>query len=231
MGIFAFQKNILIFRTPSVAAAMVTLSRSAIGKMALVRKTPKVPGVVKLAVWLAVCLAASSCLPETGWQQPPPPLAYPQSPPPGPGIYFLAEVEGEVGRLANEGRRQYGLPPLTGNQALAAAARRHSGDMLARGFFSHVNPDGLSACQRLPRGYDQVLKQSGENIWMGSGYNSNDSRRLAGTIMSSLMASPGHRQNILDPQYTHLGVGVAACGQEVRATQIFGQLPANLAHR
>jgi len=201
-------------------------------------KTPKLSAALKLAFCLAICLAASSCLPEAAWQhpvplyrQPPPPTAFPQSPPPGPGIYFLAEVEGEVLRLANEARRQNHVPPLTGNQALAEAARRHSGDMLGRGFFSHTNPDGLSAHQRLPRNYAQVLRQSGENIWMGSGYNPYDSRRLAGTIMSSLMASPGHRQNLLDPQYTHLGAGVASWGGEVRATQVFGQLPGNLAHR
>ena len=200
-------------------------------------QTPNLRATLKLAFWLAICLAASSCLPETAWQQPawryrpPPPMAYPPAPAPGPGINFLAEVEGEVLRLANEARRRQGVPPLSGDQALAAAARRHSNDMLARGFFSHVNPDGLSSSQRLPRGYAQALRQSGENIWMGSGQNPRDPRYLAGTIMGSLMASPGHRQNLLDPQYTHLGVGVAAWGQEVRATQVFGQLPANLANR
>ena len=155
-----------------------------------------------------------------------PPMAYP--PPPSQGIYFLAEVEGEVLRLANEARRQQALPPLAGDQALAGAARSHSGDMLARGFFSHTNPDGLSARQRLPQDYAQVLQQSGENIWMGSGQNPYAPRHLAGTIMATLMASPGHRQNLLDPKYTHLGVGVAAWGQEVRATQDFAQLPASL---
>lgn len=111
------------------------------------------------------------------------------------------------------------------------AARQHSGDMLARGFFSHVNPDGLSASQRLPHGYAQVLKQSGENIWMGSGQNTHDPRYLARTIMTTLLGSPGHRQNLLDPGYTHMGVGVAAWGQEVRATQIFGQFPGGLPNR
>jgi uncharacterized protein YkwD len=206
--------------------------------MNLFRTISRLRAIVKMAVWLAICLAASSCLPEGLWQQPgprywppPPEMAYPPAPAPGPGSNFLVEVEGEVLRLANEARRRQGLPPLSGDQALAEAARRHSNDMLARGFFSHVNPDGLSASQRLPRGYAQVLRQSGENIWMGSGQNLRDPRYLAGTIMSSLMASPGHRQNLLDPQYTHLGVGVAAWGQEVRATQVFGQLPASLAYR
>jgi uncharacterized protein YkwD len=204
--------------------------------MNLLREISGLPTAIKLAVWLAIALSSSSCLPEATWQQaapmypqPRPPVAY--QPPPSPGIQFLAEVEGEVLRLANEARRQQALPPLAGEQALAGAARRHSGDMLARGFFSHTNPDGWSASQRLPRGYAQVLRQSGENIWMGSGQNPYAPRHLAGTIMATLMASPGHRQNLLDPQYTHLGVGVAARGQEVRATQVFGQLPGGLANR
>ena len=181
--------------------------------------------IAKLAACLALAQGVSSCLPAAPmYLQPPPPLVQPQ-PPPGPGIHFLAEVEGEVLRLANEARRQQGLPPLAGDQTLTAAARRHSGDMLARGFFSHVNPDGLSASQRLPRGYSRIMRQSGENIWMGSGQNTYNPRYLAGAIMASLMASPGHRQNLLDPHYNHLGVGVAAWGREVRVTQDFGQLP------
>jgi uncharacterized protein YkwD len=204
--------------------------------MNLLRKTFNLPANVKLAVWLTICLAAASCLPQAAWPPPasqyrPPPPSLASPPPPNPNIYFLAEVEGEVWRLANEARRQQGVPPLAGDQALTGAARQHSGDMLARGFFSHVNPEGLSSSQRLPRGYAQVLRQSGENIWMGSGQNPNDPRHLAGSIMASLMGSPGHRQNLLDPHYTHLGVGVAARGQEVRATQTFGQLPAGLASR
>ncbi len=192
------------------------------------RKTLKFLTIVNLAVWLVISLAASSGLPQTPWQQP---SGYRWLPAPIQGIYFLGEVEGEVLRLTNEARRQQALPPLAWDQALAGAARQHSGDMLARGFFSHVNPNGLSASQRLPQGYGQVLKKSGENIWMGSGQNPRDPRYLARSIMATLMASPGHRQNILDPGYTHMGVGVAARGQEVRATQIFGQLPGGFPNR
>ena len=89
---------------------------------------------MKLAVWLAIALSASSCLPEASWRQaapmypqPRPPVVYP--PPPSSGIHFLAEVEGEVLRLANEAPRQRALPPLAGEPALAGAARRYSGDM------------------------------------------------------------------------------------------------------
>jgi uncharacterized protein YkwD len=202
-----------------------------------VRNQPRLGGLpgwaagLKAALALAMCLMAFACLPEAAWQPPRPALASPPWAAPGPGSHFLPAVEQEVGHLANAARRRQGLPPLMGDRTLAAAARRHSGDMLARGFFSHVTPEGLSLSQRLPRDYAQALRQSGENIWMGSGQNPADPRRLAQTIMASLMASPGHRRNLLDPQYNRLGVGVAARGQEVRATQDFGQLPAGLASR
>jgi len=42
--------------------------------------------------------------------------------------------------------------------------------------------------------------------------------------MNSWRSSPGHRRNILDPDYTHLGVGVAAAGGEIRAAQLFATL-------
>ncbi|HZK13036.1 MAG TPA: CAP domain-containing protein [Desulfobaccales bacterium] len=55
-----------------------------------------------------------------------------------------------------------------------------------------------------------------ENIWEGSNLPAADSEALARTIMNSWMSSSGHRENILSPDYTHLGVGVAASGREIR---------------
>ena len=42
--------------------------------------------------------------------------------------------------------------------------------------------------------------------------------------MDGWMSSSGHRQNILCPEYTHLGVGVVAHGPEIRAAQLFATL-------
>ena len=46
-------------------------------------------------------------------------------------------------------------------------------------------------------------------------------QHLAQVIMSGWMNSPGHRKNILSPEYTHLGIGVITNNQEVKATQVF----------
>ena len=46
---------------------------------------------------------------------------------------------------------------------------------------------------------------------------------MARVIVDSWMTSPGHRANLLNPDYTHLGVGVSVLGKDIRATQNFVQ--------
>lgn len=156
-----------------------------------------------------------------GWSGPPAPGGTFASGPGLAAIQPLPAVEREVLRLTNEARCQHGLPPLTADPSLAAVARQHSLDMLQRRFFSHQNPEGRSLQERLPPASAARVCRWGENIWTGSGYNPGDALALARMIMNSWLSSPGHRQNILTPGFTRLGVGVARAGLEVRATQVF----------
>ncbi|OAD23138.1 SCP-like extracellular domain protein [Candidatus Thiomargarita nelsonii] len=48
---------------------------------------------------------------------------------------------------------------------------------------------------------------TGENIWQGQGYDVSDAQKLAELVVEAWMNSPGHRENILRQEYTHLGVG------------------------
>jgi uncharacterized protein YkwD len=139
-------------------------------------------------------------------------------------ISYLKEVEKKIYRLTNEVRRKHGLLTLDQDNELAALARRHSEDMLIRKYFSHVNPDNLSPRDRLIPAYSLTFSRSGENIWSGSGHDASDSLLLARLIVDSWMTSPGHRANLLNPDYTHVGVGVAAMGREIRVTQVFVKL-------
>jgi uncharacterized protein YkwD len=136
---------------------------------------------------------------------------------------YLKEVEKQIYQLTNEVRRKKHLPPLDRDEALVTAARAHSDDMLARNFFSHINPDGKAPQDRLAPTYSRTLARTGENIWSGHGYDYADSKLLARVIVDSWMTSPGHRANLLNPDYTHQGVGVSVLGKEVRATQNFMQ--------
>jgi len=136
----------------------------------------------------------------------------------------LSEVEDRIWRLTNDVRRQHGLSSLSRQKALAAVSQAYSKDMLIHRFFSHTNPEGLDAGGRLKPFYSGPIYAWGENIWEGSNISTGDPDSLARLIMDSWMSSPGHRENILDPKYTDIGIGVAASGREIRATQLFARL-------
>lgn len=140
------------------------------------------------------------------------------------GIEHLDEVEKLILELVNENRRKTGggiLKDLSWDQMLQTTARNHSDDMLARHFFDHVNPDGLAAADRIALAHRQLVGLTGENIWMQSGYRPAEARKTAELIVKGWMESPAHRENILRPEYTHLGVGLSVKGDQLRATQNF----------
>lgn len=172
----------------------------------------------------AVVLVAALFPLHRGWSPPP---ALSQGFASGPGVQPLPEVEREVCRLTNYIRSQYGLLLLAADPNLTEVSRRHSLDMLWRRFFSHYNREGMSFTDRLPPAYKTRISGAGENIWTCSGHYPPDPRALARRMVDAWMSSPGHRRNILTPGFTHLGVGVAAVGGEVRATQVFIGIRAN----
>jgi uncharacterized protein YkwD len=136
-------------------------------------------------------------------------------------IKHLNEVERRIYKLTNAVRRKHHLSPLDKDNALVVTARAHSDDMLERKFFSHVNPDGTTPQKRIAPAYARTISRSGENIWGGHGYDYSDNKLMARIIVDSWISSPGHRANLLNPSYTHMGVGVSVLGKEVRATQNF----------
>jgi uncharacterized protein YkwD len=60
----------------------------------------------------------------------------------------------------------------------------------------------------------------GENIWAGSSHVAVSPVALARHILDAWLSSPGHRGNILNPEDTHVGLGIAAKGREIRAKQL-----------
>ncbi len=138
-------------------------------------------------------------------------------------IQYLKEVERKVTQLTNDVRQDHHLMPVERDTDLVDIARCHSDDMLKRNYFSHVSPDGKSPQDRIVPAYSRTLSRAGENIWSGHGYDYSDCTLMARIIVDSWMGSPGHRANILNPNYNYIGVGVSAMGQEVRATQNFIQ--------
>ena len=143
------------------------------------------------------------------------------TPPPSP----LPQVERAVFTLTNSERARRGLTPLQPDETLDTIARAHSVDMLRRSFFAHANPDGEGPGDRVGRAHRQLIGEAAENVWSGSGYSVT---AAAAQIVGDWMASAGHRANILNQEYTHLGVGIAIEGAEIRATQNFAAAVAYL---
>ena len=141
------------------------------------------------------------------------------------GILHSKELERRIFQLTNEGRRKNGLPPLEWDNSLAVNAREKSDDMLTNNYFSHTSPDGKTLKDRFQDEKPASIRnisRIGENIYMGARLDfSTDIKTQARLIVDGWMTSPGHRRNILDANYTLLGVGVAAKDKMCYATQVF----------
>ena len=140
---------------------------------------------------------------------------------PPPGVKYLEKVEDLVFEMTNRARRAKGLAPLSKDDELTKVARAYSDDMLVRRFFEHTTPDGVSFDERISNHYHHWVRFMGENIWSAFGYDPSNTQKLAKEIVADWMSSPGHRANLLDPDFTHLGVGVSARYHTIRATQEF----------
>ncbi len=144
---------------------------------------------------------------------------------PPPGVKYLDQVEDLVFELTNKERQARGVAPLIKDEELRQLARAYSNDMLVRRFFDHTNPDGVPFEERITDQYNHRVFLIGENIWYSSGYHYSRVQQLAREIVDDWMNSPGHRENLLRPAFTHLGVGVSARQQSIRATQEFVRRP------
>jgi uncharacterized protein YkwD len=115
-----------------------------------------------------------------------------------------ADLEARMLDMVNGERAKQGLRPLEPDPELGEVARAHSADMLERGYFSHVTPDGKDPFDRMRQANLRYLT-AGENIALAPS--------LSGAHQG-LMNSPGHRANVLRPQFGRLGVGVLDGGRQ-----------------
>ena len=108
------------------------------------------------------------------------------------------DLEKQMLDLVNQERVKAGLKPLAPDPELTEVARKHSADMFARGYFAHDTPEGVTPFDRM-RAANVRFLTAGENL------------ALAPTIPvahTGLMNSPGHRANILRPEFGRVGIGV-----------------------
>ena len=112
-------------------------------------------------------------------------------------------IEQQVVNLVNAERAKAGLKPLTSDWELARVARFKSEDMRDNRYFDHNSPIYGTPFQMM-KSFGINYRSAGENIAAG--------QTTAESVMQAWMNSPGHKKNILSPNFTHIGVGYAKGG-------------------
>jgi uncharacterized protein YkwD len=161
----------------------LTVQRSRTPRHAIARAT----ALAGVALAAAALLATSTPTPATGWQQ--------------------GAAEATLFQLMNGARVNSGRRAVQQHSTLVSLARWRSKDQVDRNYFDHTV---LGTGYQVYHWYDlNGLHYSwgGENIGWNNGYSDADSPVA---IHQGFMDSPGHRANILEPSFTHGGVGAYA---------------------
>ncbi len=118
--------------------------------------------------------------------------------------------------LTNEIRKKDNKKELVPNLKLRAVAEAHGRDMLAKGYFAHLSPQGKDALNRVNDAHITVLSV-GENL-------ANAATPEAAQI--GLLASPGHRKNILSADFNQVGISVLDAGTHGKMiVEVFANIP------
>ena len=128
--------------------------------------------------------------------------------PPSPDGGYGRQVSGDsvsiyrlkIADLVNAERAAASLKPLASDAALFWIAQQKSLDMAENVYFEHISPKYGSP--------EDMLKQNGVK-YLEIGENIARGHKTPESAMRDLMESPGHKKNIMRPDYTHLGVGLA----------------------
>ncbi len=131
---------------------------------------------------------------------------------------FSTQIEQLIFTKVNEERSRAGMSTLSYSGIMEKYARIKSQDMGDRNYFDHKNPEGELITAQMSR--DGISYRAwGENIAYIGGIS--DINEVADQFMTNWMNSQGHRENILSPNFTSIGVGVYKTGNRYYATQEF----------
>ena len=116
-----------------------------------------------------------------------------------PAVSALTADEQHMVDMINQERIAAGVNPVKVDLRLAAVGRAKAIDMNVNNYFSHTSPTYGSPWA--------MMQQVGLTVgWAGENIGRTQSVESA---MAGFMTSPGHRANILDPRFTHVGIGIA----------------------
>lgn len=146
------------------------------------------------------------------------------------GMNFRSEVEKDLLALINEEREAEGLDPVKMDGDLQSAARIRSRELCKTGHWDHTRPNGDSWSTVITEDVPVKFAAAGENLCMTE-YDdpSVDNAYSADFYMDRWLNSPSHYDNIIRPNFTHVGIGVYVSERggvtKGYATTIFAELP------
>lgn len=108
------------------------------------------------------------------------------------------KAESDLFALVNSERKKLAIPELTWDSNIVPVARSHAKDMWERKYFSHYSPEGKDVGDRLNKA-GISYSFAGENLALAP---------TTKTAHTGLMNSKGHRENILEPRFKKMGIGV-----------------------
>ncbi|MED1872038.1 CAP domain-containing protein [Brevibacillus borstelensis] len=126
------------------------------------------------------------------------PVQQPAKAPASNTVNASSQFAREVANLVNQERAKAGLAPLAYDAALEKVALAKAADMDQNNYFDHNSPTYGSPFDMMKR-FGVSYMTAGENIAMG--------QRSAEEVMQQWMNSDGHRKNIMNPNFTKIGVG------------------------
>jgi uncharacterized YkwD family protein len=127
----------------------------------------------------------------------------PQQQAPARNNASIGKISQQVIDLTNQQRMQNGLPALKADKQLSGVADKKANDMEQNHYFSHTSPTYGSPFDMM-RDFGVSYKSAGENIAEG--------QQSAQDVVNAWMNSEGHRKNILNPDFTNIGVGFDSNG-------------------
>jgi len=191
-----YKKPVVKEKAPVVKKPVVTEKTPVVEKPAKTEKTPVVKKPVETEKTPVAEKPATPATPVT-----PPVVKEPVKE--NNETTQVSSVIQQVVDLTNQERAKAGLKALQIDAKLTQSAQAKSQDMKDKNYFSHTSPTYGSPFDQM-KSFGVTYRSAAENIAMG--------QRSAAEVVKAWMESPGHRANIMNPSYTHIGVGLSDSG-------------------
>jgi hypothetical protein len=139
----------------------------------------------------------------------------------GPGLSGGPDaLSSEIVQETNRVRQMYGLTGIVDDPQLRDTASRHSWNMAENAFWGHVDPQGRTPSKRVSEEDASFKGSVAENLWKCEHCEQLSPEEMPRQVVAAWLNSPGHRENLLNSQLTHAGIGISIRNGTIHVTQL-----------